>query len=537
MSATNQGFVHEALAGLVHQFADPMACFRELVQNAVDAGSAEIDIRFEHTDGRLVIHVDDYGEGMDRTIIDTKLTRLFSSSKEGDRTKIGRFGIGFVSVFALDPEVICVDTSRSGEHWRVIFKPDRSFSRVQCSAPVDGTKIAIYKTMPAAEAKAFMVRAREVIDFWCRHVPAEIRIDGVSISRPFGLDLPCTISAEVGDARIVAGYDLRDDSSITYFNRGLTLLEERPGPFSGVHVKLWSPALEHTMTRDNVLRDEGYEKAIEHARAQVTGPLRERLITVLAAQAQAMTIHHRGDAADATMGRLLHHLEIGNSLPRAAWSAPIVRCHHAGAVDLTTLRKAAKARRVYWAEVTSPLTRALHERGDLVIAARGGPRAGEEDFVPAKVCALPELFASHAAPLLDSALCTSLPVDEPPNWTRLRPVLADLLSAVAPRPRAITVGDLQYPGSRVAGRVAIAQDDVGAVTAIDALELESDLRLIVHVGNPAVRSALALAVHEPEFAAYELAKLVVLEWGRGLAVEVDHKLAAKALELRWQRMT
>ena len=87
------------------------------IQNAVDAGSTEIDIRFEYVDGRLVVHVDDYGEGMDRHIIDTKLTRLFSSSKEGDRTKIGRFGIGFVSVFALQPEVICLDTSRAGEHW------------------------------------------------------------------------------------------------------------------------------------------------------------------------------------------------------------------------------------------------------------------------------------------------------------------------------------------------------------------------------------------------------------------------------------
>ncbi|MBL8973739.1 MAG: ATP-binding protein, partial [Myxococcales bacterium] len=119
MSAQAHGSVAEALAGLVHQFADPMACFRELIQNAVDAGSTEIDVRFEHVDGRLVVHVDDYGEGMDRHIIDTKLTRLFSSSKEGDRTKIGRFGIGFVSVFALQPEVICVDTSRAGEHWRV----------------------------------------------------------------------------------------------------------------------------------------------------------------------------------------------------------------------------------------------------------------------------------------------------------------------------------------------------------------------------------------------------------------------------------
>jgi len=538
VSATAQAFVHEALAGLVHQFADPMACFRELVQNAVDAGSAEIDIRFEHVDGRLVIHVDDFGEGMDRSIIDTKLTRLFSSSKEGDRTKIGRFGIGFVSVFALDPEVICLDTSRSGEHWRVIFKPDRSFTLVTRSEPVDGTKIAIYKTMAAPEAAAFTKRAREVISFWCRHVLAEIRVDGVSISQPFELDLPCTISAEVGDTRIVAGYGLEDDSSISYYNHGLTLLEERPGPFPGVHVKLWSPELEHTMTRDNVLRDEGYEKALGHARTQVEGPLRTRLLEVLATQAQAMVLHRRGDAADAMMGHLHRHIQAGDDLPRAAWSAPIVRCHHAGAVDLTTLRTAAKARRVYWADAASPLTQALHERGDLVIAAEGEPDPGFTlRALTANVCTLPELFAGRTTPLVHTVLCTSLPVADPPNWARLRPLLADLLAEVGPRPRAIAAGNLRYPGSPVAGRVAIAQDDIGAVTAVDALELVSGRRLIVYVGHPAVRSALALAQHEPEFAAYMLAKLVVLEHGHGLAVEVDHTLAAKALELRWQRTT
>jgi len=538
VSATAQAFVHEALAGLVHQFADPMACFRELVQNAVDAGSAEIDIRFEHVDGRLVIHVDDFGEGMDRSIIDTKLTRLFSSSKEGDRTKIGRFGIGFVSVFALDPEVICVDTSRSGEHWRVIFKPDRSFTLVTRSEPVDGTKIAIYKTMAASEAAAFTKRAREVIAFWCRHVPAEIRVDGASVSRPFGLDLPCTISAEVGDARIVAGYAVADDSSISYYNRGLTLLEERPGPFPGVHVKLWSPELEHTMTRDNVLRDEGYERVVERARAQVEGPLRARLLVVLAEQAQATALHRRGDVADATMVHLLRHIHAGDDLPRAAWSAPIVRCHHAGLVDLTTLRKAAKARRVYWADTASPLTQALHERGDLVIAAEGEPHpAAMQPALTPNVCTLPELLAGHTTPLVHTVLCTSLPVADPPHWARLRPLLATLLAEVGPRPRAIAAGELRYPGSAVAQRVAIAQDDIGAVTALDALELAAGQRLIVHVGHPAVGSALGLAEHEPEFAAYKLAKLVVLEHGRGLTVATDHTLAAKALELRWQRTT
>ena len=41
---------------------------------------------------------------MDEQIIDNELTRLFSSSKEDDLTKIGKFGIGFTSIFAIQPE-------------------------------------------------------------------------------------------------------------------------------------------------------------------------------------------------------------------------------------------------------------------------------------------------------------------------------------------------------------------------------------------------------------------------------------------------
>jgi hypothetical protein len=86
----------------------------------------------------MVIEVADAGEGMTREIIDNRLTRLFSSAKEGDYTKIGRFGIGFVSVFALDPEIVCVDTGRAGEHWRVVFRRDRSFERIRLTEPGGG---------------------------------------------------------------------------------------------------------------------------------------------------------------------------------------------------------------------------------------------------------------------------------------------------------------------------------------------------------------------------------------------------------------
>jgi len=103
-----------AVSNLVTQFSSKTDCFRELVQNSIDAGSTRVDVwmEYEPGDGHLgtiEIHVDDFGEGMDEAIIDGQLTQLFSSSKENDLTKIGKFGIGFVSVFALEPAGVLVE--------------------------------------------------------------------------------------------------------------------------------------------------------------------------------------------------------------------------------------------------------------------------------------------------------------------------------------------------------------------------------------------------------------------------------------------
>ena len=73
--------------------------FRHKVPRAVVLRSDQRPIVEEQLIGEprhLGIHVDDFGEGMDEAIIDAQLTRMFSSTKENDLTKIGKFGIGFL---------------------------------------------------------------------------------------------------------------------------------------------------------------------------------------------------------------------------------------------------------------------------------------------------------------------------------------------------------------------------------------------------------------------------------------------------------
>ena len=129
---------------LVTQFSSPLHCFRELVQNSIDAGSGAVDIWLDFipdegggASGVIEIHVDDAGEGMNEEIIDDQLTTLFSSTKEDDLTKIGKFGIGFVSVFALGPKGVLVQTGRDGEYWEVFFDHDRSFYKSPLETPIE----------------------------------------------------------------------------------------------------------------------------------------------------------------------------------------------------------------------------------------------------------------------------------------------------------------------------------------------------------------------------------------------------------------
>ena len=106
---------------LVDQFSDPLAFYRELIQNSMDAGSNRVDVTLEYDDktGTARMAVEDDGEGMDERIIDEYFLVLFRSTKEDDLTKIGKFA-GIVSV---QPAADLVrSTDQGGRIWRLDFR-------------------------------------------------------------------------------------------------------------------------------------------------------------------------------------------------------------------------------------------------------------------------------------------------------------------------------------------------------------------------------------------------------------------------------
>lgn len=530
--------VKDALDNLVNQFADPMSFFRELVQNSLDAGSPEVEIHFEFKEeegqakGVMTVHVDDFGEGMDRQIIDSKLTRLFSSSKEGDLTKIGRFGIGFVSVFAIGPDAVCVDTSRGGENWRVLFKRDRSFVRIAREDPVDGTKIRIIKAVTQKEYTEFVQRARQVVTYWCKHVSNEILFDGEPINQQLDIDTPVKVRHEEQDTEVVVGYSRDGKGFHGFYNKGLTLHEGHEETMKGISFKVNSRYLEHTLTRDNVLRDDNFDKAMELVRGLAKVELPEHLFDTLEEAVKS----DRADDMDFQY-RVLDQLASVEGLEKRMSRRVFFKTVSGKDVTVREVKRAHRKHRLFCEEDETELTTVLEKEGFTVI--RMAPRT--------KACDSLSRIASErgyrAPDWAGRVFVRPLPAsadEESESLNALHRAVTRLLDLHGARIAEVAFGHFHYRHSCIRELVAITQQEVGEVTRVEdvqdvGMSIFSRRRaLVVNTDEPTVKRLIQLAGSEPELAAYFLMKLFYL---RGeLSVSLDGGLANDALELREFRM-
>lgn len=296
------------LGRLVGQFASPYDFLRELVQNAMDAGADQVEVTLEtHPVGddsdqvTFELSILDTGVGMDERTIDGELTRLFASSKGGDRTKAGGFGIGFVSVFAWEPERVLLHTGRAGESWELLFHADRTFEKHPVDVPLEGTTIRMFRRGMAAQRAAIAGSVRDALWRWCRFCPIEILFEDLDGERgleliqdaPDGDDGVALAVHEQGPTRIVASYGVPAQTIL--LRKGLVLAEgstsellpdlaKRLGPIlDHVRVHADSPALRTTLARDKVVDDDGrrgVQARVESLVAQLRAELVEKLVTL-----------------------------------------------------------------------------------------------------------------------------------------------------------------------------------------------------------------------------------------------------------------
>ncbi|EYF06867.1 Hypothetical protein CAP_1564 [Chondromyces apiculatus DSM 436] len=299
---------------MVRQFADPYAFLRELVQNSLDAGASRVEVRVERARGGLTFTAAlDDGQGMGRETIEGPLLTLFSSSKEGVEGKIGKYGIGFVSVFAIGPDAVEVETWRDGQAFRLVLRPDTSYTLEDAGAREGrGTRVTLHQQMDDEAFHRHVTRVRGALSRWCRHADRPITlavvVDGTTlggagyaerIDVPFAVDAAASVTVTEGDMTVAVGPlvgsqhlagGAQEGRFAGFYNRGLTLFETSEEMFPGldwVRFKAMSPRFQHTLSRDNVRRDEAFREALRQVGAAVRGPLKRAIAERLGPAAEA----------------------------------------------------------------------------------------------------------------------------------------------------------------------------------------------------------------------------------------------------------
>ena len=318
---------------IISQFTDPLAFFRELVQNSIDAGTPSVEIRLEHDDGAglLRVSVRDRGEGMTRDILENQLLVLFRSTKEQDDSKIGKFGIGFASVLAPNPEVVAVHTSRDGRRLVLHLNRDLTYQLYDAGpATQTGTTVELDLAMRTDEVEAFVRSSITALERWCRHASVPIQLTAqvpgqadpiaIRVDRPLGLEgalVEAHGRADDGKLVAVVGITATAAAYTGFFNHGL-MLHETTDPLLGrVALKLQDSRLGHTLSRDDVRRDAHFTRALAFARTLVERDLPAAAATALRIAAEAGD-HARWWTLVVALG------ESKVEVPRRAWSFPLV---------------------------------------------------------------------------------------------------------------------------------------------------------------------------------------------------------------------
>lgn len=350
--ADNVGTATEGMLDrLVEQFASPYDFLRELVQNAMDAGSDRVDVELSvhrsEVDDEVVfeIVVADAGHGMDEATIDDELTLLFASSKRLDRTMAGGFGVGFVSVFSWAPARVLVHTGARGGAWEIEFDAQRRFTRRALATPFEGTTVRCFRVGHASEADAVAEHVRTSLWRWCRFCPVELGFsyDGQTErihEEPPPDDAALSIAYAAGDTTVRVAF--AQPARVVLLRHGLVLAEAVPPALlprglasSSTHLQVWADSAAHStdIGRDHVVHDAG-RRLIEARIVDLVHKLRLQLADAVEALAGASTWSR---ARHERYGQLHAHLALEREQIARLDRRPLLRTADGGAVSVRTL--------------------------------------------------------------------------------------------------------------------------------------------------------------------------------------------------------
>jgi len=518
LSGPLSGRTQALLERLVGQFASPYDFLRELVQNAMDAGSNLLEVELHQhrgDDGGQVVFelvVTDSGAGMDEEIIDGELTRLFGTSKTDDRTMAGGFGIGFVSVFAWEPERVLVQTGRQGQAWELLFREDRRFEKRPVDMPLEGTTIRMFRRGDPSQRRAIAEAVLDALRRWCRFVPMEISFEDieedtgpVEISEPFELeDVAADVSWSQGPSRAQLGFG--PDPQTILLRRGLVLetgrtaellpeLTEAVGLATTQHlvVRLDSPRLQTGLARDGVARDadrDGLELELRSGVARLREALVQRTVETAG--------QGRWDRGNADAYSHLHaHLQLESDALEDLGARQVLRLATGSTVSPSTLRARAGLGLVAVTDDGALDTRLLALRSGIPVLQ------GRWDIDRPWLEALLSRFGLVTKPLSQTVSHASS-LETPAALAQLT---LGLVRDFAPL-KGLQWCELQDAEPAVLGGVAVTNTGVVTGAAWSAQSLGGRV-LWLRAAHPIVRQAVSTALVRPQMAALGLATAIL----------------------------
>jgi molecular chaperone HtpG len=498
---------------IIAQFADPLAFYRELVQNAIDADSPSVEVELVHDSRVMLVRVRDRGCGMTRDILENQLLVLFRSTKEKDTTKIGKFGIGFASVLSPSPNVVVVSTARDGRRLVLHLSRDLTFKIFDGGAATQtGTTIELELAMTVEEAHQFAHRSHDALVRWCRHasVPIELRTEipglepayATRIDRPLGLDdavVEVRGVSEDGQLQMIVGIARDAKPYGGFFNHGLMLYETTEPLLGKLAFKIQDPRLGHTLSRDNVRRDEAFARAL-----QMTRTLAEDQLPRLIEQALRMACLDEPGRWEAIAGAVVWS-EIG--LAPARWTFPLVDA----TPQSKTIDAAQISRRMWVAPKSTPLTAAL--------ARAGIPIVRVADYARETFEALRALIGAEAVDVA-KAFTIVTPVAQSPMDLVFCDTLLQILEACHRGPPRVLIAKVE---GALEDLIAVAggPEEAAVPAQSDGYVLDRDIAgstpftrsrrrpIVLNAGHALVR--VARAASDPRIAAAHLARAVLLQ--------------------------
>lgn len=338
----------DSLDDLIGRFG-PYDFVGELAQNAIDAqlvlsNREPIEVSTEFTphelgdEGTFILTVEDRGVGMNRRDILGRLTQIFASGKQDDGRTIGVTGIGFISVFAFEPDTVVVDTGRDGESSRVIFKANARFDRLRWPELVTGTSVRVYKLMRPGDVDDVRELMKSSLAYWCRVSELEVRFNGETIREEFAYQRPISWFSEgLGEiTRLAISPALEGSTSYELFRRGF-LIEagsKEDLSFPGIAFRVDSPRICHTLARDGAFRGEGLTALMLEVQAAVNGPYLSFLVEQLAVEPQ-----------DAALGVLATRLDL---VSRKQLRIPLIPASDGSKLSLLALAGKVQKGEISW---------------------------------------------------------------------------------------------------------------------------------------------------------------------------------------------